>query len=121
MVHCHRAALIPLFIPSLCMPPWHSRPPHVRYPSSALVHLRYPTWMPCDFVSPSTPLRRRFDFFLRLSPPRGYPHFRNLKNILVLMIFIIFDNYAYELGVKTVLAGILALLLGLLGFVIVSL
>ncbi|KAG1757845.1 hypothetical protein EDB19DRAFT_1901334 [Suillus lakei] len=34
------------------------------------------------------------------------------------MIFIIFDNYAYELGVKTVLAGILALLLGLLGFVI---
>lgn len=74
--------------------------------------------MPCDFVSPSTPLRRRFDFFLRLSPPRGYPHFRNLKNIFVPMIFIIFDNYAYELGVKTVLAGILALLLGLLGFVI---
>jgi hypothetical protein len=37
------------------------------------------------------------------------------------MIFIIFDNYAYELGVKTVLAAILALLLGLLGFVIVSL
>jgi hypothetical protein len=37
------------------------------------------------------------------------------------MIFIIFDNYADELGVKTVLAGIFALLLGLLGFVIVSL
>jgi hypothetical protein len=29
-------------------------------------------------------------------------------------------NYAYELGVKTVLAGILALLLGLVGFVLVS-
>jgi len=36
------------------------------------------------------------------------------------MIFIIFDNYAYHLGVKTVLAGILALLLGLIGFIMVS-
>ncbi|KAG2160009.1 uncharacterized protein EDB93DRAFT_1244769 [Suillus bovinus] len=76
--------------------------------------------MPCNFVSPSTPLRRRLDLFLRLSPPpsRGCPHFRNLNDTFVPMIFIIFDNYAYELGVKTVLAGILALLLGLLGFVI---
>lgn len=74
--------------------------------------------MPCNFVSPSTPLRRRLDLFLRLSPPRGCPHLRNLGDTFVPMIFIIFDNYAYELGVKTVLAAILALLLGLLGFVI---
>lgn len=74
--------------------------------------------MPCNFVSPPTPLRRRLHLLLRLSPPRGCPHLRNLGDTFVSMIFIIFDNYAYELGVKTVLAAILALLLGLLGFVI---
>jgi len=36
------------------------------------------------------------------------------------MISIIIDNYVYELGVKTVLAGFLALLLGLVGFIMVS-
>lgn len=71
--------------------------------------------MHCNFVSPSTLLRHRLDSFLR---PRGCPHLRNLNNTFVPMIFIIFDNYADELGVKTVLAGIFALLLGLLGFVI---
>lgn len=95
-----------------------SRPPHFNYPSIASVCLRYPTWMPCNFVSPSTPLRRRLDLFLRFSPPRSCPHLRNLGDTFVPMIFIIFDNYAYELGVKTVLAAILALLLGLLGFVV---
>ncbi|KAG1825663.1 uncharacterized protein BJ212DRAFT_289335 [Suillus subaureus] len=94
-----------------------SRPSYIKYPSSASVHLRYPTWMPCSFVSPSTPLRRRLDLFLRFSPPRGCPYLRNLNNTFVPMIFIIFDNYADELGVQTLLAGILALLLGLLGFV----
>ncbi|KAG1839234.1 hypothetical protein DFJ58DRAFT_733454 [Suillus subalutaceus] len=73
--------------------------------------------MPCNFVSPSTPLRRHLDLFLRFSPPRGCPHLRNLNNTFVPMIFTIFDNYADKLGVKTVLAGTLALLLGLLGFV----
>lgn len=91
-----------------------SRPSHVKHPSSASVYLRYPTWMPCNFVSP---LRRRLDLFLRFSPPRGCPHLSNLNNTFFPMIFLIFDNYADELGVKTVLAGILALLLGLLGFV----
>lgn len=95
-----------------------SRPPHFNYLSITSVRLRYSTWMPCNFVSPSTPLRRRLDLFLRLSSPRGCPHLRNLGDTFVPMIFIIFDNYAYELGVKTVLAAILALLLGLLGFVI---
>lgn len=100
------------------MPQRESHLLHVKYLSCASVRLRYLTWMPCNFVSSSTPLRRRLDLFLRLSPSRGCPHLRNLNNTSVPMIFIIFDNYAYELGVKTALAGILALLLGLLGFVI---
>ncbi|KAG2154565.1 hypothetical protein DEU56DRAFT_976348 [Suillus clintonianus] len=97
-----------------------SRPPHVKYPFSPSLRLRYPTWMPCNFVSTSTPFRRRFDLFPRLSPlnSRGHLRLGNPNNIFVPMIFIVFDNYAYELGVKTVLAGILALLLGLLGFII---
>ncbi|KAG0702733.1 hypothetical protein DFH29DRAFT_920179, partial [Suillus ampliporus] len=76
--------------------------------------------MPCNFISSSTPFRRRLDLFLRLSSLRsgGCLHPGNFSNFVVPMIFIIFDNYAYELGVKTVLAGILALLLGLVGFVI---
>ncbi|KAG1749745.1 uncharacterized protein EDB91DRAFT_1109448, partial [Suillus paluster] len=89
--------------------------PHVN-----VLSLQCPTRMPCNFVSPSTPFRRRLDLFLSLSPLRlrGCPHWGNFTNTVVPMIFIIFDNYAYELGVKTVLAGILALLLGLVGFVI---
>lgn len=92
-----------------------SRSSYVKYPSSTSVRLRYPTWMPCNLVLPSTLLRRRLDLFLRLSPPRGCPQ---LNNTFVPMIFMIFDDYADELGVKTFLAGILALLLGLLGFVV---
>lgn len=74
--------------------------------------------MPCNFVLPSTLLRRRLNLFLPLSPPRGCPQLRNLDSIFVPMIFTIFDDYADELGVKTLLASILALLLGLLGFVV---
>jgi hypothetical protein len=81
--------------------------------------------MPCYFFSLSTPFRRRLDLIFRLPPLYSvYPRSENLENHtnnIVSMIFIIFDNYAYELGVNTALAGILALLLGIIGFVMVSL